>query len=251
MAEESPFIEENPEPKAEANAAPADVDALLETLDKFDVQSPEKLQGHLQNANDYAGMKSERDQLANEMAQLRAEIVSNRPQAQPVDEYQEGQPVDIESMVSGAVTKAIQAERQATYAQQKRMNDTWVKITGHKRYGLVKDEFENALKDPATVMKLQSGQVDAFEYYTDLVMDKMAGVAKQTVEAFREMKGATNVPAPHIESNASVPQGGVVNETAAQKKAEKLMEDAKKRPGGLPEADIEDLIASQMSDILR
>lgn len=251
MAEESPFIEESPEgEKVQTEAKAVDVDALLQTLEKFEVQSPEKLHGRLQNANDYASMRSERDQLANEMAQLRAEIMNRQTPAQPEEYYGEEKPVDIDTVVGNAVTKAFQAREQAAFEHQKRMNDTWVKITGHKRYNLVKDEFESALKDPKTVMQLQSGQVDAFEFYSDLVMDKMAGVAKQTVEAFKEMKGSTGANAPHIESNASVPQYGADNRTAEQKKVDELMEKAKKSPKGLPDSQIEDLIASQLGGIL-
>lgn len=250
MAEESPFIEEKPEAKSETK--PVDVDALIETLNQFEVDSPEKLQGKLQNANDFSNMQSERDQYANELNAMRQEIASIKqsPPAQPIDEYQEGQPVDIETLVAGAVRKEIRAEKQAALENQKRMNDTWLKITGHPRYPLVKDEFENALKDPATVMKLQSGQVDAIQFFNDMVIEKVVGVAQQASSAFKQMKGSGDIAPPHIEGNARVPQSNQEELTSKEKKLNELREKAAK-PGGLRDDDQDELINATLGDLFK
>jgi len=250
MAEESPFIEETP--KAEAETKPVDVDALMETLDQFEVDSPEKLQGKLQNANDFRNMQSERDQYANELHGLREEISQIRAKpAQPIDEYQEGTPVDIGSVVGDEIDKRLDARDRRAYENQKRMNDTWIKITGHARYPLVKDEFEQALKDPATVMKLQSGQVDAVQFFNDMVIEKVVGVARQASSAFKQMKGSGEIAPPHIEGNARVPQSNMGEElTAKQKKIDELREKATK-PGGLSDGDQDDLIGAALGDLFK
>ena len=254
MAEESPFIEE-PKKEAEPEAAPVDVDALMETLDQFDVKSPEKLQGKLQNAQDFAGMQSERDRLANEMAQLRQEVASSKQQpSAPIDDYQEGRPVDIETMVANASTKAIEAildkrEQEARKVQQKE-NETWVKITGNPRYALVKEQFEEELKDPSKVMAFRTGQIDAVQYVNDLIIDKALGIAKATSTAYKQMKGAGGVTPPHIEGNARVPQSNQEQITAKEKKLNELREAAKK-PGGLHDDQEDALIDAALGDLLR
>jgi len=252
MAEESPFIEE--EPKAEPETK-VDVDALMQTLDQFEVNSPEKLQGKLQNANDFSNMQSERDQYANELNAIRQELGNMRNQpAQPIDDYQEGQSVDIETLVSKSAAKAVEtaldARERRAYENQKKMNDTWVKITGHPRYSLVKDEFETALKDPATVMKLQTGQVDAIQFFNDMVIEKVVGVARQASSAFKQMKGSGDIAPPHIEGNARVPQSNQEELTAKDKKINELREKAAK-PGGLRDEDQDALIDAALGDLLR
>jgi len=251
MAEESPFIEN--EEKAEPEAKPVDVDALMKTLDQFEVNSPEKLQGKLQNANDFSNMQSERDQYANELHAMRQEIAGLKTPA-PIDDYQEGQSVDIETLVSKSAAKAVEsaldARERRAYENQKRMNDTWVKITGHPRYNLVKDEFEEALKDPSTVMKLQTGQVDAVQFFNDMVIEKVVGVAREASSAFKQMKGSGDISPPHIEGNARVPQMNQEDLTNKQKKINELREKAAK-PGGLQDDDQDALIEAALGDLLR
>jgi hypothetical protein len=253
MSDESPVIEETPEEKPKTEQV--DVDSLLQTLDQFEVDSPEKLQGKLQNANDFAHMQSERDRLANELNEIRTEISGlKRQPAQPIDEYQEGQPVDIESLVAKSATKAVSdaldARDRRALENQKRMNDTWLKITNHKRYPLVKDEFEEALKDPATVMKLQTGQVDAIEFFNDMVIEKVVGVARQASTVVKQMKGSGDIAPPHIEGNLTVPQSNQEELTAKQKKLNELQQKAA-RPGGLHDDEEDDLINAALGDFLR
>lgn len=260
MAEESPFIEEGTkEPVAEEKTEQVDIDALMGKLGEFDVKDPSQLEGKLRNANDFSKMQSERDQFANELSQLRYDIQEMRkPQPQPdPDGYTEtGQPINLdtlETMVSNSVTKTLDARDQRVAQHQKLMNDTWLKISGHKKYHLVKDEFETALKDPATVMKLQSGQVDAFEFYTDMVLDKYEGVTKETVKAFKQMRGDTGeIKPPHVESSARSPVMTKDERTARDKKIDELRTKAKSNPLGLQnDHDQDDFLDAALGDMFK
>jgi hypothetical protein len=260
MAEEKPFIEkpEDPEIKSEEiETETVDVDALMGTLEKFNVK-PDQLQGKLQNAQDYSMVRSERDLLANEMQSLRQDfdkLKNQAPQTQSnydYDDVPESRPIDIESALENAVDKVISKREKAAMDRQMQMNAQWTKITGHKNYHLVKDEFEEALRDPATVMKIQTGQVDAFEFYTDMVLDKYAGITKQSIDAFKQIKGSSGVAPPHVETGARAPRAGEApkDKTDNQKKARSLVEKAKKgRP--LSDTEIEDAVGLFMGDLGR
>ncbi len=259
MEDESPFIEEGKEkpaePTEETKTDAVDVDSLMKTLEQFDVESPEKLQGKLQNAQDFSRMQSERDQYANELAAIRAELSEMRkapatmPAEDAIDNYQEGQPIDIESMVANSVNKALDARERKAFEHQQRLNETWTQITTHPKYNLVKTEFEEALRDPSTVMKLQTGQVNAMQFYYDMLVDKYAGVTKQTVEAFKKMKGGGTLP-PHMESGAVAPQQTKDDRTDRQKKIDEIRAKAAK-PGGLHEDEQEMMIDAALGDLFK
>ncbi len=252
MAEkESPFIEEGEStPKPEEKV---DIEALAAKLEQFDVKDPQQLEGKLRNANDFAKMQSERDLFANELAQLRGEIQNMKSPAQPqTEDYMEtGQPIDIESMVANSVNKALDARDQRAAQHQQRMNQMWLKISGHKKYHLVKDEFEQRLRDPATVMQIQTGQIDPFEMYTDVLLDKYEGVTRETVKAFKQMQGATGVSPPHVESSARAPGSTKDERTDKDKKLDELRKKAKDNPMGLSRDDEQDaFIDLALGDIL-
>lgn len=249
---ESPTIEEGTQETPEEKV---DIEALAEKLEQFDVKDPNQLEGKLRNADAYSDVQSQRDLLANELAQVRAEVQNLRKPAQPqeTEDYMEtGQPVDIESIVANSVNKALDARERRAAEHQQRMNNMWMKISGHKKYHLVKDEFEQALRDPAKVMQIQSGQVDPFEMYTDMVMEKYADVAQQSVKAFKQMQGSTGVAAPHVESSARVPTMTADERNAHDKKLDNLRAKAKENPLGLQHDDQQDeFIDLALGDIFK
>jgi len=255
MADESPTIEEPQEPKDETQGQAPDLESLVKTLEEFDV-TPEKLPGKLRNAQDFAHMQSERDRYANELSQLRAELSEmNKQRQQPqsfdnIDDYQEGKPIDIESLIVKGVDKAISAREQRAQQHQARMTEYWNRITNHPKYHLVRDEFENALKDPATVMKLQSGQVDPMGFYYDMLVDKYAGVTKQAVEGFKKMQGSRGVSPPHVEGQVRAPGRSTDDRTTKDKKLDELRKRRDQSPLGLQHDDeIDSFLDAALGDI--
>jgi len=254
MAEESPFIEEVPkEPEAEAQV---DVDALLGQLEKFNVTDAKKLEGKLRNASDYSKIQSERDQLANELAAMRAEITdfkrsAQKPREESFDSMDSG-PIDIERLAANAARTALREEMKANQEAQAKhqqwMNSTWKKISGHPKYNLVKEDFEDALRDPATVMEIQTGQRDPVQMYYDMLVGKYEGVTKQTVAAFKQLRGTGTVSPPHVESSARAPH--MKSElTQKDKKINELREKGRKR--NLTSGDEDDFINTELAEFLR
>jgi len=260
MAEESPFIEGEQTKPAETEVEKIDVDALLGQLEKFGVTDAKKLEGKLRNATDYSKVQSERDQLANELANIRAEIASFKqsPKRQRDDSFESmvdsGQPIDVETLAANAARRALREElkeqQQATMRHQEWMNKTWKKISGHNKYHLVKEDFENALRDPGTVMEIQTGQRDPIEMYYDLLVGKYEGITKQTVQAFKQLRGSSSVEAPHVESNARAPQMTKQQLTDKQKKIQELTK-AAHRPGGLHSDEEDLLLDAALGDLLK
>ena len=254
MPEESPTVEEpqveETQPEMETENT-VDIDGLMNELQAAQIDSPEKLKGHITNARNYHQMQSERDRLAQELNAMRAEFAEIRETArkpqQNYDEYAEqGQPVDLESAIAKAIRKERAREQQQQIQAQQHIAKVWNKINGHKYYNLVKDDFEGALRDPVTAFKLQTGELDAQELYYNMVTEKFGNLTRRTVDALKQLKGAGTVAPPHIEGSARVGTQNPDERTDKQKKIDSIM---KKPKNKIVEQDIDDIIGTALGDI--
>ena len=243
--EEKPFVEETQEPETENKV---DIEGLVAELQQAQITDPEKLKGHLTNARDYGRMQSERDRLAQELQSIRSEIGELKNfRSQPQDEYgQESRPVDIEEVVSRAYRKERAKELEMQRQGQAQIAKVWNKISTNENFPMVKDDFENALRDPVTQFKLQTGELDAMELFYGMVTDKYKGLTKKTLDALQSFKGAGTVKPPHIESNARVGTQKPEEKTDKQKKLDDIL---KKPKNKVAESDIDDAIALGLGNI--
>jgi hypothetical protein len=249
MADEKPFVEETPEePEKETQV---DIEGLVKELQAAQITDPEKLKGHLTNARDYGRMQSERDRLAQELQSIRSEISEFKNYAhKPVnDEYgNESRPIDIEEVVAKAIRKEKARELEMQRQSQAQIAKVWNKISNDENFHLVKDEFEGALRDPVTMFKLQTGEIEATELYHKMVANKFKGYTKKALDALQTFQGAGTVKPPHIESNARVGTQKVEEKTDKQKKIEDIL---KKPKNKVKEQDIDDVIGMALGDVFR
>jgi hypothetical protein len=179
---------------------------------------------------------------------LRSEISEFKNVVQRPQEYGEEKPIDIETVVARAIRKEREREIMQQRQAQENISKVWNKISTNENFPLVKDEFENALRDPVTTFKLQTGELDAVELFYGMVTNKYKGLTKKTLEALQTFKGAGTVPPPHIESNARVGTQKTDNRDDKQKKLDRLAEKGKK-PGGLKEAELDDLVGLALGNL--
>lgn len=244
---ENPIIEE-PEVKEPEKERKLDIEGIMNELQAAQITDPEKLKGHLTNARDYHRMQSERDRLAQELASIRNEMseLRNFTQKPHNDEYGESQPIDLEAAIERAMGKMEQKKQQQQMMAQEKLMKTWNKISTNENFHLVKDDFENALRDPVTSFKLQTGQIDPMELYYGMVTEKYKGLTKKSLEALQQFKGANPVPAPHIESNARVGTQKTDNRDDKQKKIDALEKKGKTKGTPLRDDEFEELLALKM-----
>jgi hypothetical protein len=247
MSEEKPYVEEEQEPEKETQV---DIEGLVAELQAANISDPEKLKGHLTNARDYSRMQSERDRLAQELQSIRSEISEFKNYQRPAqDEYgQDSGPVDIESVVVKAMRKEKARELEQQRQAQQSIAKVWNKISTNENFPMVKDDFENALRDPVTQFKLQTGEMDAMELFYGMVTDKYKGLTKKTLDALQSFKGAGTVPPPHIESNARVGAQKPEEKTDKQKKIDDIL---KKPKNKIQEQDIDDVLGMALGDVFK
>lgn len=248
--DEKPYVEEEvtQEPEVEANSV--DIEGLVAELQAAQITDPNKLKGHLTNARDYHRMQSERDRLAQELQSIRSEFGELKELARrPInDEYGQdtGGAIDIEK----TITKVYRQERARELEQQRQgqaqIAKVWNKISTNENFPLVKDDFENALRDPVTNFKIQTGEIDVTELFYSMVTDKYKGFTGKALEALKSFKGAGTVKPPHIESNARVGTQKPEELTDKQKKINDIL---KKPKNKVKDNDIDDAIALGLGNI--
>ena len=204
MAE--PKVEPKEEPKVEPKTEPKtndEIEGILALLDGAGIKTKDDMQGKI-DASRQAG------QLANILGTVRAENqelkdmikgLSKAPKPSGEFDYSEGQPIDIESAVRRSVKEVLDQEKKANAEQQQRVLQQYNKITTDKHYSLVKDVWEEKMKNPNFVV----GNADLTEEYKNTVIDFYMGVSKKAGDVIRGMKPGAVKP-PHMEGEGPTPR---------------------------------------------
>lgn len=247
MVEEKKELPQVEEPKAAEAKKEVDVDGLMSALEAAGVTNPEDLEGKLRAGSEVgrvAQLLGDERKRTSEL-ETRLRELESRPAPRQRDDWdlpQEGQTVDIESAIERSVdkvfTKREQAQRQAQEAQIK----AWNQIQSDEDYGLVKDVWEEKLKDPNFVYKIQSGMINPVDEYTKTLRQFYKGLLKQSHETITTLRGGPKEP-PHVETGERTPN--LVSEdkdtTAERQFLDKMGE--KVRKGYVPTEEEEALIA--------
>lgn len=191
------------EPKVAKETKP-DVDGLIKELEKFGVESPQDLSGKLE-AGTQAGrlaqlLGDERKRTAEYEARIRELQATPPPPKQDYMDYGEGQTIDIEAAIERSVSKVIDKKAEQQRKLQEVNLQRWNQINSDPNYGLVKDVWEQKLKDPNFTFKVQNGIVDPVAEYNTTVVDYMKTLLKQSHDTIKKIRGGPR-DAPHIETD--------------------------------------------------
>ena len=243
------MVEPNVElPKEEPKEAKTevDVDGLMAELTKAGIENPQQLQGKLDAGSEVGRVaqllgderKRSRD-LEAEIAQLQAAPVKDE-----FDYSQESRPVDIEAVIEKKLGNVLDARDAKARKAQEKSYAAWNKIQTDEDYHLVKEVWEEKLKDPGFVMKIQNGSINPVDEYTSTLRKYYKTLLKQSAETITTMKGGDLKP-PHVETGERTPTN-LVSEGDKDTSAERKFLDAmavKVAKGYIPTEDEEILIA--------
>ena len=201
-----------------------EIEGILALLDGAGIKTKDEMQGKI-DASKQAG------QLANILGTVRAENqelkemikgLSKAPKPSGEFDYSEGQPIDIESAVERSVRKVLEQDKRANAEQQQRVLQQYNAITTDKHYKLVKDVWEEKMKNPNFVV----GNANLTEEYKNTVIDFYMGVSQRAGDVIRGMKPGTIKP-PHMEGEGPTPhtEAGI---SEKDNKTKKLQEKANK-----------------------
>ena len=238
---ELPKVEEPKEAKTEV-----DVDGLMAELTKAGIENPQQLQGKLDAGSEVGRVaqllgderKRSRD-LEAEIAQLQAAPVKDE-----FDYSQENRPIDIEAVIEKKLGNVLDARDAKARKAQEKSYAAWNKIQTDEDYHLVKEVWEEKLKDPGFVMKIQNGSINPVDEYTSTLRKYYKTLLKQSHETITTMQGGKLVP-PHVETGERAP-ANLVSEGDKDTSAERKFLDAmavKVAKGYIPTEDEEILIA--------
>ena len=233
------------EPKPEAKTE-VDVDGLMAELTKAGIENPQQLQGKLDAGSEVGRVaqllgderKRSRD-LEAEIAQLQAAPVKDE-----FDYSQENRPIDIEAVIEKKLGNVLDARDAKARKAQEKSYAAWNKIQTDEDYHLVKEVWEEKLKDPGFVMKIQNGSINPVDEYTSTLRKYYKTLLKQSHETITTMKGGDLKP-PHVETGERTP-ANLVSEGDKDTSAERKFLDAmavKVAKGYIPTEDEEILIA--------
>ncbi|MFX0194536.1 MAG: hypothetical protein ACFFCW_00315 [Candidatus Hodarchaeota archaeon] len=250
---EKPELPQVEEPQVEEKKV--DVDSLVKELERAGVTNAQELSGKLEASQQVGRMA----QLLGDERKARAEIearlkeLETRPapkQTDFMDDYREGQPIDIEAAIARSVNKVF-TEREE---QQRKVHETnlakWNFIQSDEDYGLVREIWEGKIKDPNFVYKIQNGVLDPVNEYTKTVRGYYKNLLKQSHDTITTLRGGTTAP-PHVETGERT-SANLVSESPSESEAVKRRKElkAKVEKGYLPsEEEALDMIGSIFDDV--
>jgi len=211
------------EPKVEEKPT-IDVDSLVSELEKAGITNTDELSGKLRASQETGRLAQllgdERKRTADYEARLRELENKPAPKQQDFMDYGEGQTIDIESAIERSVSKVINREKEAQRIAQEQNLKKWNFIQSDKDYNVVKDVWENKLKDPNFVYQVQSGAIDPVQNYNETKIDYYKTLLQKSHETLKTLHGTGKVAPPHLETGERS-SANVVSETPSITEAEK------------------------------
>ena len=205
--------------KPTETAKPAvNVDEFLMELEKAGVTNLPELQNKFKASSEsgrLAQLLGDERKRSRELEE-RLDSLSSRPQARIQEDpfaASEQRPIDIEEVVAKSVEKVFtDREVKAQKIQQANLA-AWNQIQQDEDYPLVQTVWENKLKDPNFVFKIQSGMIDPTNAYGETVRQYYKTMMKKSVETIKTLRGGSPpITPPYVESGERIPTN-LVSET--------------------------------------
>lgn len=224
---ELPVVEE---PKV-VEAPKVDIDGLVSELERAGISNTEELSGKLRagsEAGRLAQLLGDERKHRTELEQRLKDLETRPAPKQDFMDYPEGQTIDIETAIAQGVNKVLdKREAMARQAQEKSIA-AWNRIQSDEDYHLIKDVWEEKLKDPGFVFKIQSGQVDPVNEYTSTLRGFYKTLLKKSHETITTMKGGKLEP-PHVETGGRTPLNIVSEDKEKPSEARKYLDEMHKK----------------------
>ena len=231
------------EPKKEEKPS-VDIDGLVQELERAGITNADELSGKLRASQETGRLAQllgdERKRTAEYEARLR-ELQERPAPKQDFMDYEQGQTVDIEAALERSVEKVLSKREQAQRKIQEENLKKWNYIQSDEDYGIIKDVWENKLKDPNFVFKIQNGVADPISEYNNTKIGYYKNLLKKSHETLTTMQGSKKPP-PHLESGERS-SANMVSEDDTNNAAEKRIRElrAKTDKGHIltPEEEVE------------
>lgn len=228
---------EAPKPSGQDNVinTEAELAEVMEMLKQFEINSPEKVENVVKASQQTGRMAQllgeQREANRQLMAKLETLEKKGIPQNfQMTDGYEE-KPIDlertIESVLSRFWNKKQQEQVQMTQAQWAAFNE----IQTDDDYSLVKDAWDNYIRQPDVAYSFQTGAVDPVKEYNKFVRKFQRKLLHRTRGLLEQVTTGTKKKAiPHMEQGMNVPPMPI-EPTDFMEKKKAIQDKYKGKPG--------------------
>jgi hypothetical protein len=225
--QQEPLVVEEPKPEEK----PAiDIDSLVSELERAGITNADELSGKLRASQETGRLAQllgdERKRTADYEARLREMENKPAPKQQDFMDYESGQSIDIESALERSVEKALSKRENAQRVAQEQNLKKWNFIRSDKDYDIIKDVWEQKLKDPNFVYQVQAGVLDPVQDYNETKIDYYKTLLQKSHETLKTLHGTGKINPPHVESGERS-SANMVSETPSGTDAEKKIAEMK------------------------
>jgi hypothetical protein len=206
-------VAEEPTPQAEAEPK-ENINDLIAELEKVGIENPQQLQNKLeasaQVGKAFQMLGDERKTVAELQAKV-DKLTAQQPQPAEEQYYPEGRPVNIQDEVRQGVRQEVAMMQKAQAEAQAASVQAYNSIVSDKNFHLVKDVWDEKVKNPAYIAQVQSGQINPLLDYQETVVDYFGKVAQRSLETIKKLSGSEVTAAPHVETGGTQAQGNIVS----------------------------------------
>ncbi len=208
-AKEAP---EAPKPSEQDNTAntEAELAEVMGMLKQFEINSPEKVENVVKASQQTGRMAQllgeQRETNRQLMAKLEALEKKGMPQSYQANDGYEEKPIDLEGTIENVLsrfwTKKQQEQAQMTQQQWAAFNE----IQTDDDYLLVKDAWDNYVRQPDVAYSFQSGTSDPVKEYNKFVRKFQRKLLHRTRGLLEQVTtGTKKKTPPHVEQGTNVP----------------------------------------------
>ena len=216
---------QKPSPQPENNAAntEAELAEVMGMLKQFEINSPEKVENVVKASQQTGRMAQllgeQRDANRQLMAKLEAlEKKSAHPQNS--DDYEE-KPVDLEGTIENVISRVLEKEKRKQTEMTQRQWAAYNEIQADEDYNLVKDAWDNYVRQPEVAYSFHSGSIDPVREYNKFVRKFQRKLLQRTRGLLEQVTtGTKKATIPHMEQGTNVPEMPPEATEYAEKKKE-------------------------------
>jgi len=218
-AMESPQLPDDPKEEAkeikpsgqdETPNTEAELAEVMGMLKQFEINSPEKVENVVKASQQTGRMAQllgeQREANRQLLTKLEALEKKGMQQGYQANDGYEEKPIDLEGTIENVLSrfwnKKQQEQAQMTQQQWAAFNE----IQTDEDYGLVKDAWENYVRQPDVAYNFQTGQTDAVKEYNKFVRKFQRKLLHRTRGLLEQVTtGTKKVSPPHMEAGMNIP----------------------------------------------
>jgi len=214
----------------EPPAGEIDVESIMAKLNELDKTTPEAIDG-MATASKESGRLAQllgAERKRNEQLQVELNQSRNTPQPRPtndfdLDNYAEGQPVDIEKAVESAVERVVTKREKIAQEANQRSFAEQQSILTDKNYQVpeIRATFEAVRNDPATMMQLQTGQTTLSGLWNNVKDSYKDNLLAESRKVIDRLSGKSPAP-PHVERGGRTPENLVQEQPKDDARTERV-----------------------------